>query len=118
MSPCSSRSRSRNEAARSKFWSRTAASFSTLTPSSCALSSVTCGGGACVASRARAPASSITSMALSGRKRSVTREDLDRLVDRRRLYDHGLETALEGTVLLDVFAVLIERGRADALKLS
>jgi hypothetical protein len=62
---------SRSAAARSKFWSRTAASFSAFTFSSCVLRSATSGGGTCAASRARAPASSITSIALSGRKRSV-----------------------------------------------
>ena len=38
ISPCSSRSLSRSDAARSKFWSRTAASLSVLTSSSCSLS--------------------------------------------------------------------------------
>ena len=66
-----SRSRSRSDAARSKFWSRTASSLSTLTLSRSPLSAATSAGGACDASRARAPASSITSMALSGRNRSV-----------------------------------------------
>ena len=38
---------------------------------------------------------------------------------RRRLVDeHRLETALERGVLLDVLAVLVERGRADALNLT
>ena len=68
---CRSRSWSRRAAARSKFWSRTASSFWTFTFSSCAFSSDTSGGGTCDASRARAPASSITSIALSGRNRSV-----------------------------------------------
>ena len=42
-------------------------------------------------------------------------EDLDRLVLRRRIDDDLLETAFEGAVLLDVLAVLVERGGADAL---
>ena len=37
----------------------------------------------------------------------------------RRLLDHDrLEAALEGGVALDVLAVLVERGRADALQLA
>ena len=45
-------------------------------------------------------------------------EDLDRLVD-RGLADHDrLEAALERRVLLDVLAVLVERGRADGLQLA
>ena len=68
---CRSRSWSRSAAARSKFWSRTASSFCRLTFSSAALSSATSAGGTWDASRARAPASSITSIALSGRNRSV-----------------------------------------------
>ncbi len=71
ISPCSSRSWSRNAAARSKFWSRTASSLSRLIASSFSLRSETSGGGTCAASRARADASSITSIALSGRNRSV-----------------------------------------------
>src|SRR5438876_1161114 len=71
MSAWSSRSWSRSAAAFSKFWSRTAFSLSPLMCSSFALSAATSGGGTWVASRARAPASSITSIALSGRKRSV-----------------------------------------------
>ena len=45
-------------------------------------------------------------------------EDLDRFVDARGLDLHGLETALESGVLLDVLAVLVEGGGADALKLA
>ncbi len=66
-----SRSLSRSAAARSKFWSRTASSLSRFTFSRSALRLATSAGGTCEASRARAPASSMTSMALSGRKRSV-----------------------------------------------
>ena len=45
-------------------------------------------------------------------------DDLDRLVLGRRIDDDGLETPLEGAVLLDVLAVLVERRRADALDLA
>src|SRR5437667_4043141 len=45
-------------------------------------------------------------------------DDLDRLRHRRRLHDHGLEAALEGAVLLDVLAVLVQRGGADRLDLA
>ena len=40
-----------------------------------------------------------------------------RLVDARRLHLDGLEAALQRGVLLDVFAIFVERGRADALQL-
>jgi len=37
----------------------------------------------------------------------------------RRLVDHdGLEAALEGGVLFDILAVLVERGRANAVQLA
>src|SRR2546422_9241394 len=45
-------------------------------------------------------------------------DDLDRLRHRRGLHDDRLEAALERTVLLDVLAVLVERGRADRLDLA
>ena len=45
-------------------------------------------------------------------------EDLDRLFDARLLDHDGLEAALEGGVALDVLAVVVERGRADALQLA
>ncbi len=45
-------------------------------------------------------------------------EDFDRLVDRRRIDDDGLEAALERAVLFDVLAILVKRGRADALQLA
>ena len=45
-------------------------------------------------------------------------DDLHRLVDRRRLHHDRLEAPLEGAVLLDVLAVLVERRRADALELA
>ena len=45
-------------------------------------------------------------------------EDQDRLLDRRLVHHDRLEAALEGGVLLDVLAVLVERGGADALQLA
>ncbi len=45
-------------------------------------------------------------------------QDEDGVLDRRRLDLHGLEAAVERGVLLDVFAILGERGRADALQLA
>src|SRR5205823_4597932 len=44
-----------------------------------------------------------------------TTQDLDRLLLGGRIDDDLLEAALEGTVLLDVLAVLVEGGGADAL---
>jgi len=43
---------------------------------------------------------------------------VNRVLDGRRLDLHALETAIERGVLLDVFAVLVERGRTDALQLA
>ena len=109
--------------------------------------SATSGGSVVWRSLTRAPASSIRSMALSGRKRSGMKRRggvdgrLDRFVGirdgvellvalldaeqdpdgvrfvRRRNLD-GLEAAFERTVLLDRFAVLAGRRRADALDLA
>ena len=45
-------------------------------------------------------------------------EDLDRVLDRRLLDQHGLEAALERGVALDVLAVLVERRGADRLQLA
>src|SRR5258708_15593803 len=45
-------------------------------------------------------------------------EDEDGVVHRRGLDLHVLEAAVERAVLLDVFAVFVERGRADALQLA
>ena len=45
-------------------------------------------------------------------------EDVDRLVDGRLLDHDRLEAALERRVLLDVLAVLVEGGGADALQLA
>ena len=47
-----------------------------------------------------------------------TLEDLDSLIDRRRLDDDSLETTLEGSILLDVLAVLVQGRSADALQLA
>jgi hypothetical protein len=45
-------------------------------------------------------------------------QDRDRVLDRRLVDEHLLETPLERGVLLDVLAVLIERRRADAVQLA
>ena len=45
-------------------------------------------------------------------------EDQDRLLDGRRFDLDGLEAAFEGGVLLDVLAILVEGGGADALQLA
>src|SRR5690606_16330819 len=45
-------------------------------------------------------------------------QDLDRLLDRRRVDDHGLEAPLQRAILLDVLPVLVQRGGADALELA
>ena len=45
-------------------------------------------------------------------------QDRDRLLDRRLVDDHRLETPLERGVLLDVLAVLVERGRTDRVQLA
>ena len=45
-------------------------------------------------------------------------EDVDRLLDRRLADEHRLEAALERRVLLDVLAVLVQRGRADHVQLA
>ena len=45
-------------------------------------------------------------------------EDRDRVLDRRFADVYGLEAALERRVLLDVLAVLVERGRADRSELA
>ena len=47
-----------------------------------------------------------------------TLQDLDRVGDRRLLDLDRLEPALERGVLLEVLAVLVERGRADGLELT
>src|SRR5215813_7765921 len=45
-------------------------------------------------------------------------EDRDRVLDRRLLDHHRLEAAFERGVLLDVFAVFVERRRADAVQFA
>ena len=45
-------------------------------------------------------------------------EDRDRVLHGRLLHQDGLEAPLEGGVLLDVLAVLVERGRAHAAQLA
>ena len=45
-------------------------------------------------------------------------QDRDRVLDRRLAHVHGLEAPLERRVLLDVLAVLVERGRADRAQLA
>src|SRR5205809_45963 len=45
-------------------------------------------------------------------------QDRDGVLDRGLVDQHGLEAALEGRVLLDVLAVLVQRGRADAVQLA
>ena len=45
-------------------------------------------------------------------------QDVDGLLERGLLDHHRLEAPLEGRVPLDVLAVLVERGRADALELA
>ena len=45
-------------------------------------------------------------------------QDRDRVLDGRLADEHGLEAALERGVLLDVLAVLVERGGADGAQLA
>src|SRR2546428_2225440 len=51
-------------------------------------------------------------------KRLDAIEDVDRLGQRRLVDEDRLEPTLEGSVFFDVLAVLVERGRADALNLA
>ena len=50
--------------------------------------------------------------------RAQALEDLDRFLDAGRLDLDLLEAAFERGILLDVLAVFVERGRADALQLA
>ena len=50
--------------------------------------------------------------------RAQTLQDLDGLVDARRVHLDGLETAFQCGVLFDVLAVLVEGRRADALQFA
>ncbi len=45
-------------------------------------------------------------------------QDADRVLDGRLADEHRLEPALERGVLLDVLAILVERGRADGVQLA
>ena len=45
-------------------------------------------------------------------------QDGDGVLDRRRIDHHRLEPPFQGRVFLDVLAVLVERGRADAVQLA
>ena len=45
-------------------------------------------------------------------------QNLDRFLDGRRLDFYGLEAALKRGVLLDVLAILVQRGGANALQLA
>ena len=133
---------SRSEAAFSKSCASIAHSFSRRTAAIFSSNSRRSGGAVIRRMRSRAPASSIRSIALSGRNRSLTYrsasvrrgdqrgvgdrdpvvrlvpvaqalEDLDGVRQRRLLHLDRLEAPLQGRVLLDVLAVLVERRRAD-----
>ncbi len=45
-------------------------------------------------------------------------QDRDRVLDARLVHQHFLEAALERGILLDVLAIFVERGRADAMQLA
>ena len=45
-------------------------------------------------------------------------QDRDRVLDRRLADEHRLEAPLQRGVLLDILAVFVERGRADAVQLA
>ena len=45
-------------------------------------------------------------------------QDRDRVLDRRLVDEHFLEAPLQRGVLLDVLAIFVERGRADAMQLA
>ena len=45
-------------------------------------------------------------------------ENRDRRFDARLVHEHFLEAPFERGVLLDVLAIFIERGRADAVQLT
>jgi hypothetical protein len=45
-------------------------------------------------------------------------QDRDRVLDRRLVHQHFLEAPLQRRVLLQVLAILVERGRADAMQLA
>ena len=45
-------------------------------------------------------------------------QNRDRVFNRRLVHHHRLEPPLEGRVFLDVFAILVEGGRADRAQLA
>ena len=45
-------------------------------------------------------------------------QDRDRVLDRRLADEHRLEAPLQRRVLLDMLAIFVERGRADAVQLA
>ena len=45
-------------------------------------------------------------------------QDRDRVLDRRLADEHRLEAPLQRRVLLDIFAIFVERGRADAMQFA
>ena len=45
-------------------------------------------------------------------------QDLQGLLSRGRIHNHLLETTLQGTILLDVLSILVQRSRTDALNLA
>jgi len=45
-------------------------------------------------------------------------KDADRVFDGRLVDKHRLETALQRRVLLNVLAILVQRGRADAMQFA
>ncbi len=138
---------SRRAAARSKSWLATASSLSWLSRSICSSSSLRSGGRVMALSRTRAPglvdhvdglvgqaaAGDVAVRELDGGLEGLVgdldamvglvavaqaAEDLQRLGLAGRLDDDRLEPALQRAVLLDVLAVLVERGGADALHLA
>ena len=50
--------------------------------------------------------------------RTQSFQNQNRFFDRRRFDFHGLETAFERRIFLDVFAIFVQRGRADALQFA
>src|SRR3546814_17132603 len=45
-------------------------------------------------------------------------QDRDRVLDRRLADEHRLEAPLQRRILLDVLAIFVERGRADAVQFA
>ena len=138
---------SRSDAAFSKSCASIADSFSRRMPAIRSSNSRRSGGAVIRLIRMRAPASSIRSIALSGQEAvgdvpvgqrrgghqggvgdadpvvrlvavAQTLEDLDGVRQRRLAHLDRLEAALERGVLLQVLAVLVERGGTDGLQLT